>query len=91
MLLWLDDNRAPPPGWTWAKTANEAAYVLAVHPVTYASLDHDLGIHQPTGYDLVRWMIRTSNWPQYRPGVHSANPQGSLNMIEAIIEHGPYI
>lgn len=51
MNLWLDDLRVAPPGWTWAKTVDEAvklvlSQVQAEDPIVYMSLDHDLG-HAP--------------------------------------------
>lgn len=51
MKLWHDDIRRPPDdSWTWARTNREAQLLLLTHadscdPVTEASLDHDLGLH----------------------------------------------
>lgn len=42
-LLWLDDTRSAPDGWTHVKTVPEAIAVLRAGPVECASLDHDLG------------------------------------------------
>lgn len=41
--LWLDDLRPAPPGWTHARTVDEAKPYLEAGLVVYASLDHDLG------------------------------------------------
>ena len=90
MLLWLDDQRPAPVGWVWARSAGEAAAALATGTVVYASLDHDLGILEPTGFDLIQWMAQNNRWPRHRPGVHSANLRGVANMVGAIIEYGPY-
>lgn len=90
MLLWLDDVRPAPPGWHHAYTAEQAKAAMLTGRVVYASLDHDLGFLQPTGYDLIRWMINSGVWPQYRPGVHSGNYRGAARMTAAIISHGPY-
>ena len=88
--LWLDDIRPAPAGWTWVKTVNAAAQLLAVghfdksRAIVEASLDHDLGENEPTGYDLVKWMAETGFWPETKPRVHSANPPGAENMRATI-------
>lgn len=43
MKLWLDDNRPAPPGWTHARTAEEAMVHLFNGGVEEMDLDHDLG------------------------------------------------
>jgi hypothetical protein len=41
--LWLDDRRMSPWGYDlWAKTAEDAIWMLGHHPVDHVSLDHDL-------------------------------------------------
>ncbi len=40
--------------------------------------------HKMTGYDLVKWMAETGNWPRSKPVVHSANPCGAENMRATI-------
>jgi len=90
MLLWLDDERPSPPGWTWVKNVGEAAAILRDYPVAYASLDYDLGWGESKGLKLIHWMAQTGNWPAYRPGVHSANLRGAAKMVAAIIAYGPY-
>lgn len=82
MKLWLDDIRPAPAGWVWCKTATEAVRYLSQDGlVEEASLDHDLGENQPTGYDLCKWMAETGAWPKQRPEVHSANPVGKEAML----------
>jgi hypothetical protein len=43
--------------------------------------------HFGTGYQLVRWMEETGNWPQHKPSVHSANMAGSEKMQAIIDRH----
>ncbi len=43
-----------------------------------------------TGYDLVKWMAETNNWPLSRPRIHSSNPVGRDNMESVIHRYGPY-
>jgi hypothetical protein len=98
VLLYLDDVRSPPEGWTLVKTVEEAKALLLAGEVECASLDHDLGIIEvragvfeereaPTGYDLVKWMMETGHWPKRKPVVHSANPPGAAAMRQAIERH----
>ena len=84
MKLWLDDVRPAPPGWTHARTVDEAQTWLATGVVEEASLDHDLGFEQPDGSMLVRWMAMTGHWPKQRPVVHSMNPVGRVYMVGVI-------
>lgn len=84
MKLWLDDLRPPPPGFTWAKTAEEAIAELATGNVTLCSLDHDLEADL-TGYDVLVWMeecVAHGIWYGPMPTilVHSANPPGRKRM-----------
>lgn len=41
--LWLDDHRPAPPGWSLAKSFDEAVELASHNPVAKMSLDHDLG------------------------------------------------
>ena len=43
LKLYLDDQRPAPPGWSLAKTADEAVNMLRTGDVTELSLDYDLG------------------------------------------------
>ena len=83
MLLWLDDQRNPEDygcgGWTWVKTVQEAAKLLATQCVMAVSLDHDLGTVQ-TGHDVVVWLEETGFWPRHGVFVHSANALGGARM-----------
>ena len=97
MKLWLDDIRPAPPGWTWVKTAVKAAELIKSGVVDIASLDHDLGSLEggmyggseaPTGYDLVKWMVRENCFPRV-VRVHSANPVGRMNMVETLKRYKP--
>src|SRR5208337_4983799 len=99
MRLWLDDIREPWKhgfiGAVWAKNYLEAVECLATGQVTFASLDHDLGlddmIGQPkgekTGYDVVCWMEENNIWPQDGVAVHSMNPVGKARMQMVIDRH----
>ena len=56
MKLYVDDLRAPPVGWTLAKTVDEAIELLSQGCVVELSLDYDLGGADRTGLDLLNWL-----------------------------------
>jgi len=80
MNLWFDDIRPAPEGWDWAKSFDEAVALLKTGNVENASLDHYMGLGQPTGYDLVMWMEQNQTWPARSIYVHSADPVGRAKM-----------
>lgn len=54
MKVFLDDERATPPGWTRACWPDEVIELLSTGTATELSLDHDLGDDERgTGYDVV--------------------------------------
>ena len=88
--LYLDDERPCPEGWTYAQTLNEAVVAASLTVFDEMSLDHDLGLHNGTGYEFVEWLAKTRRWPLRKPVVHSANPWGAKRMQELIDRCGPY-
>jgi hypothetical protein len=57
MRLYLDDRRPAPPGWTLARSVDEAVRYLRQGTVTDLSLDYDLGDpHFGTGMDVLDWL-----------------------------------
>ena len=83
--MWLDDIRPPPDGWVWVKHVWEAIALIKRKEVRHASLDHDLGAHEKSGYDLCVWMARHGKWTDEKPTVHSQNPVGRFAM-QAVID-----
>jgi hypothetical protein len=45
--------------------------------------------HMRSGYDLIHWMIDTGNWPESKPVVHSADPNGASQMRSLLEHHWP--
>lgn len=95
MKLYLDDVRPlPDSSWTLALTAGDAILaILAIKsPDIFeaASLDHDLGLNDGNGMDVVEWMVKTRNWPLQKPTVHSANFHAAKDMRALIDRTGPY-
>lgn len=85
--MWLDDMRLAPAGWVHVKTVAEAKKLLKEGIVRAASLDHDLGDDELSGYDLVCWMEEHNHWPHKVPSVHSMNPVGRKKMMDVIRDH----
>lgn len=94
-MIWLDDLREAPVGFTWVKTAADCIHLLErLHvqgiQVSVLSLDHDLGEPlRETGYDVVCWMefIQATDATYIPPTtiqVHSANPVGRAKMLAGI-------
>ncbi len=88
MLVFLDDERPTPNGWTRAFWPEEAIALLEFGPVREISLDHDLGDDQHgTGYDVIVWIeeaVVVSGYLPPRIGVHSANPAARARMEAGI-------
>lgn len=62
MKLWLDDVRpAPNHTWIWAQSYENALFCLKTKSVTIMSVDHNLGEHERTGYDVMVWLERHIN------------------------------
>jgi len=89
LKIWLDDLRPAPQDWTWIKEVALIKPWLRSHEVLELSLDDDLGLDQPTGYDLVKWMVEWDLWPKNKPVVHSANPRGREDMEKTIERYYP--
>jgi hypothetical protein len=91
MKLFLDDVRDPPnddEDWIIARTASD--FMFAARYADFISFDHDLGLDQPTGYELLNILEamyrRGEIWTESLPTmvVHSANPVGAKNMRTVI-------
>ena len=92
MNVFLDDIRPLPDNyigeWMIVRRVDEVQKLLREGKVEALSLDHDLGLDQPTGYNLVCWMERENIWPSGMISVHSANPVGAANMRRALKANG---
>lgn len=83
MIFWLDDSRVPDvsdeDGVVWAKGLDEAISALSCREFSAAYLDHDLVLGEPTGLDVVMWMVQHDAVPP-RVVIHSHNPLGAADM-----------
>jgi len=60
MVIWLDDTFKPKNSDNlWVKTASECIEWLKMGECTTLYLDHDLGLPDETGYDVILWLEKT--------------------------------
>jgi ankyrin repeat protein len=88
--LFLDDIRPPIPGFSIARTMEDAVSIIENNRVHILSLDHDLGEDEEgnlrkNGYDLVKYIcdkrIRAAN----RIFLHTSNIVGRENMYQTLL------
>jgi hypothetical protein len=88
MKVYLDDERATPPGWTRVSWPAEAIALLETGGVEEISLDHDLGNDvRGTGYDVILWIeeaVALQNFTPPKIRVHSANSSARAKMLAGI-------
>lgn len=93
--LFIDDERFPPSDgeeWTICRTLAEVQVAVATKGwPKFVSFDHDLGEHEPTGFDIAKWMIEEDldhgvMLPQWSFYIHSQNPVGAKN-IQSILDN----
>lgn len=87
MKLFLDDLRAPPPGWTLVKNYRDCVFQLGAQEYDAVSLDYSLG-EQRTGLDVLRWMAEHAKYPA-RLNIHSTHGYGRAAMADYIRAHFP--
>ena len=82
MKVWLDDERLMPEDFDiHVKTPLQAINLLETNLVTLISLDHDLGLNDPSdnGYKVAKWIEEKAFLGELKPlqcRCHSANPTG---------------
>lgn len=83
LKVFLDDVRKPPTGWELAITASYCIKLLERNDVTAISLDHDLGLEDENGYDVLLWIeeqVFTENYIPPEINIHTSNPSARLKM-----------
>lgn len=76
MKIFLDDLRKPPDGWALLLTAKHCIMALKTQYVDEISLDHDLGLEDETGYDVLLWIeeqVITKGYIPPKIRIHTAN------------------
>jgi len=87
MKVYLDDERLCPYGWSKVETATDAIFLLKHYDVYEISLDHDLGMDNETGYDVLLWIEEQVFLNCYKPPkiyIHTANPSARIKMENAV-------
>lgn len=94
--IYLDDIRIGPKApmsdnvktdwanWVICRHVDQVKSMLANGMVEDMSLDHDLGLENPSGYDLCKWMVEYKMYPKGDIYLHSSNPVGIKNMKELL-------
>ena len=104
-LLWIDDERRPPEGFThWARTSQEAIDILSQPregALAWVSFDHDLSMVPDDGhpkmddgepYDDARRVVKWMIENNVWPElamVHSMNPIGATWLFHVLSNKGP--
>jgi hypothetical protein len=86
--VYLDDYRPCPNGFTLARNAEECILLLGHESVGILSLDYDLGWGQPTGLEVVRYMVDSGRFPQ-AVYLHTSSPAGRMQMYHLLMQHAP--
>jgi hypothetical protein len=92
--LFIDDERdpgqrKPPVGNKWVIVrcmSDTIKYINSAGWPGFISFDHDLGYNEPTGHDIVKWIIEQDLEFETLPtgfkfDVHSQNPVGAKNIV----------
>lgn len=86
--VFLDDERPCPSNFHIARSVKTCIRLLKRNKVNILSLDYDLGISQPNGMDLVRYMVAHNLYAK-NIIIHSANPFGRFRMYSVLKENKP--
>jgi hypothetical protein len=86
--LFLDDKRPAPKGFLLVKSAEQCIKSLEIEKIHLISLDYNLGRKKPTGYKVVKYMVRRKLFPE-KIIIHSASRRGRLMMYQLLIRYKP--
>lgn len=88
MKLYLDDIREAPKGWTRTYNIYDTVEWFWSHHITDISLDHDLGMDNENGYDVLLWIEEqvhvNSKFKCPNIFIHTANPSARRKMELAV-------
>lgn len=88
MNVYLDDKRPCPSGFHLARTAKECITLIKSNKIATLSLDYNLGYGNPTGYEVVKYMIANHLYPR-KIIIHSASAFGRKRMFKLLQKHKP--
>ncbi|WP_128894093.1 cyclic-phosphate processing receiver domain-containing protein [Longirhabdus pacifica] len=88
MHVYLDDIRRCPEGFVYAKNKEECILLLQSNEVDILSLDYDLGLDEPTGFDVVQEIVLSNLWPK-QIYLHTSSDYGRRRMYELLFQAKP--
>jgi hypothetical protein len=86
--VYMDDLRPCPKGFVLTRSVNRCKKILSSKRIHTLSLDHDMGFGKPTGFDLVKYMVKHKLFAK-KIIIHSANPFGRYRMVQLLKQHLP--
>ncbi|OXM87900.1 cyclic-phosphate processing receiver domain-containing protein [Paenibacillus rigui] len=86
--VFLDDLRACPLGFVWARNVEECILLLQECEVSVLSLDYDLGWGQPTGLEVARYIVASQRYPQ-ELYLHTSSITGRWSMYQLLYPNKP--
>lgn len=90
MKLFIDDLRKNPDkeSFNEARTYEEAIFMLKYIKFDFITTDYDLGKNQPTGLEILKWMVENEKYPEHI-NIHSDHTEGKIKMLNFIKENFP--
>ncbi|MBW5447706.1 cell division protein FtsJ [Cohnella sp. CFH 77786] len=86
--LFLDDRRPAPGGFRLVTSAKQCIEWMDRHRFRVVSLDYNLGLGKPTGYQVVRHMVRRNRFPD-QIIIHSNSRLGREKMYRLLLRRKP--
>jgi len=86
--VYLDDFRYCPEGFVLAINAEECKLLIDHEQIDILSLDYDLGWNEPTGYEVVKHLMKTGKYPRCIY-LHTSSMYGKQQMYEALRQQVP--
>lgn len=86
--VYLDDMRRCPKGFVHARNYEECVELLKDCEINVLSLDHDLGVGQPTGMDVVRYMVEHHLYAS-EIYLHTSSETGKKFMFQHLYTNKP--
>ncbi|MFF2089720.1 cyclic-phosphate processing receiver domain-containing protein [Paenibacillus sp. NPDC058174] len=88
IYVYLDDYRTCPPGFVLARNAEECKLLIDSESIGILSLDYDLGWSEPTGYEVVRYLVETGKYPE-QVYLHTSSAAGRMQMYHMLSSNAP--
>lgn len=86
--IFLDDWRPAPQHFTLVNSVKDCIKLFREQDVYTLSLDYNLGLNRPKGFDMAKWMVENNSYPK-RIFLHSANPFGRIKMYHFLKRYKP--